>query len=385
MIKVTNKSDCSGCTACMMVCGHGAITMCRDALGFAYPQVDTSSCVDCGLCEKVCPCYGDKDKVTNLAGQIAFAARHKNIKEVETSRSGAAFIALSDKIIEQGGAVYGAAFDAEFRVVHKRAMTKEARDEFKGSKYVQSDLGNVYAMVKADLQKGMKVLFSGTPCQTAGLNAFVGNRFRNNLFLVDFVCHGVASPFVWKDYLAYLCGKENDIIKSVNFRDKKIFGWSGLHKESFEFKRKGIKTYNYTFYNPCLLRSSCYACHFANLLRPSDITMGDLWGWQNVAPDFNTDDKGVSLVLCNSVKGLELFRAAESSMKTAAIDLANCMQHNLKAPTPIPSNREDFESDYSAHGFKYVMRKYGDIGMAFHFRRVLRLIRRIITKNHIGK
>ena len=385
MITVNNPSDCSGCTACMMVCNHKAISMQYDTLGFLYPHVDSERCVGCGLCEKVCSFSDEYDRSKNLESPIAFAARHKNEKEIETSRSGAAFVALSNIIIEQGGVVYGASFDHDFRVVHKRAITKKARDEFKGSKYAQSELGHIFCLVKADLQNGLKVMFSGTPCQTAGLNAFVGEKLRGNLFLVDVICHGVASPFVWADYLSYLCEKEGDAIKSVNFRDKRIFGWSGLHKESFEFEHKGIKTYNYTFYNPCLLRKSCNDCHFANLIRPSDITLGDLWGWEIVAPNFNPDDKGVSLVLCNSNKGIELFSEAENEMETAEIELAKCLQQNLKVPTPIAPHRNDFENDYYTHGFRYVMKKYGGIGLSFHYKRVLRSIKRIIYWHYYSK
>ena len=380
MIVVTVPSACSGCTACMSVCAHHAIEMKPDALGFKFPVVDTGRCVGCGLCDSVCPFNENYDSSLNLSAPVAFAARHRNLEEVATSRSGAVFIALSEKILQDGGAVYGAALSANFTVEHKRAVARRELDRFKGSKYVQSDLGTVFSQVKSDLRAGMKVLFSGTPCQTAGLAAFVGGRYRDSLYLVDIICHGVASPAVWNDYLEYLKKKENDRILSVNFRDKNIFGWSGLHKESFVFERKGTKTYAYTFYNPYMLRRSCNNCHFANLRRPSDITLGDLWGWTNVAPEFNKDDKGVSLVICNTAKGLNLYGSVSDALYSKRIDLRKCMQHNLAAPTPEDPRREAFERDYEMYGFRYVMKKYGDIGLARQVKRGIRFVGRMCNK-----
>lgn len=240
MINKINPADCCGCTACASICVHDAISMEPDALGFLYPKVNESRCVDCGLCEKVCQFNDNYDRSLNLQQPIAYAARHKDIDEVMKSRSGAAFVAISDYIIEQGGVVYGAGYKDHFRVAHKRATTKEERNEFRGSKYVQSDLTGVFRQVKEDLKSGLTVLFSGTPCQTAGLNAYVGKKLRENLVLVDIVCHGVPGPFIWRDYIAYLEKKQGDEIVVVNFRDKELFGWK-THKESYIFKMGGTK------------------------------------------------------------------------------------------------------------------------------------------------
>ncbi len=240
MIHINNKADCCGCTACASVCSHEAITMKPDALGFLYPEVDEDKCVGCGLCDKVCAFNDNYDKSLNLPQPDAYAARHKDMGEVMTSRSGAAFIAISDRILEKGGVVYGAGYTDHFRVTHKRATTKEERDEFKGSKYVQTDLRGVFKQVKKDLKEGMLVLFSGTPCQTSGLASYVGKRLRENLFLVDIVCHGVPGPYLWRDYIAYLEKKEGSEICWVNFRDKQEFGWRA-HKETFKFVKGGVK------------------------------------------------------------------------------------------------------------------------------------------------
>ena len=238
MIRITDKAKCCGCTACASICPHDAISMQPDALGFLYPVVDESKCTDCGLCEKVCAFHENYDKSQNLPEPLAYAARHKDMREVETSRSGAAFIALSDWVLRLGGVVYGAGYADHFRVVHKRATSREERDEFKGSKYVQSDLNTVFRQVKKDLKDGLTVLFSGTPCQTSGLASYVGKRLRENLYLVDIVCHGVPGPYLWRDYLAYLEKKQGSRICWVNFRDKQEYGWAA-HRETFKFVNRG--------------------------------------------------------------------------------------------------------------------------------------------------
>lgn len=227
-------TNCSGCTACASVCAFNAIEMKPDALGFLYPIVDLKRCRNCGACERVCAFNDHYDDRLNLEKPIAFGARHKDINEIEKSRSGAAFVAISDYVLSFGGVVYGAGFTDHFRVVHKRAITKHERDEFRGSKYVQSDLTGVFRDVKKDLQKGKFVLFTGTPCQTAGLNSYVGDRLRRNLLLVDIICHGVPSPFIWRDYLDYLERKYKRKIIRVDFRDKRQFGWAA-HYETFVF------------------------------------------------------------------------------------------------------------------------------------------------------
>lgn len=234
MIRIEDPSDCCGCTACASVCKHEAIRMEPDALGFLYPRVDETKCVECGLCEKVCAFNENYDRSLNLPKPEAYAARHKDMNEIMRSRSGAAFVAISDYVLEQGGVVYGAGYKDHFRVAHKRAITKEERDEFRGSKYVQSDLTGVFKQVQQDLKEGLIVLFSGTPCQTAGLNSYIGKKLRERLILVDIVCHGVPGPLVWRDYLAYLEKKQGDVISVVNFRDKEEFGWKA-HRETFKF------------------------------------------------------------------------------------------------------------------------------------------------------
>lgn len=386
-----NKIDCCGCTACASVCSHDAITMRPDAMGFLYPVVDTGKCVDCGLCEKICAFNNHYDTSLNLTVPLAYAARHKDVEEILRSQSGGAFAAISDYVLENGGVVYGTGYAEHFRVIHKRATTKEQRDEFRGSKYVQSDLRDIFKQVNQDLKNGLHVLFSGTPCQTAGLNSYINQKFRNNLILVDIVCHGVPSPYIWRDYLSYIEKRHGDKIVKVNFRDKILFGWAS-HHESFKFSNgeleKKHKTYTFLFYRHVMLRPSCGKCYFANTKRPSDLTLADFWGWEKSVPGFNNDYKGCSLVLANTKKGKDLFEAVRKRMNIIPVQLDKAMQPNLMHPSILDPHSGTFAEDYAKKGIEYVMKKYGDISWKYKLttlyleilRKIENRIKRLISR-----
>lgn len=367
MIQIKDKADCCGCTACASICPKDAITMEPDTLGFKYPKVDLDKCIDCGLCEKVCAFNDNYDKSLNLKEPEIYAARHKDIHEIETSRSGAAFIAISDYILENGGIVYGVGYKDHFRVAHKRATTKEERNEFKGSKYVQSDLDGIFRQVKEDLKQGNTVLFSGTPCQTAGLNSYIGKKFRENLVLVDIVCHGVPSPYIWRDYLAYIEEKYKNEVVKVDFRDKSRIGWSG-HIESFIFnngRKVESRIYTDLFYKHIMLRPSCSKCHFTNYIRPSDFTIADYWGWEKISKDFNIDNKGCSLLFINTIKGQILLNKISNNLFLLKSDKEKSVQPNLESPSVLDKRNTDFKIDFQRRGFKYVTKKYGNIGWRY--------------------
>lgn len=377
-IKLFNKKeDCCGCSACANICPKGAITMEADGLGFLYPKIDEAKCIKCGLCKKVCSFNSNYDRSLNLNEPEVYAVRHKDLKEIVTSRSGAVFIALSDWVLNKNGIIYGAGYTGHFRVVHKRAVTKIERDEFKGSKYVQSDLNTVFKQVKNDLENNQYVMFSGTPCQTAGLRAFLKLTGVNidKLFLIDIVCHGVPSPYFWRDYIDYIERKNKQKVIEVNFRDKTKFGWTA-HKESFKLE----DTYTYTFYQHIMFRRSCGVCHFTNLKRPSDITIGDFWGWQKVNPEFNADDKGVSLILLNTEKGIKLFQLIKQEINFIKTDTEHCMQPNLQHPSVIHPKRDEFEKDYIKYGFVYVAKKYGNLGWKY---KVLDSLRKVKNESKV--
>ena len=330
-----------------------------DSLGFLYPVVDESKCKNCGLCEKVCAFNDNYDTSLNLPEPTAYGARQKNLDEVMKSRSGAVFAALSDYVVGKSGVVYGVGYTEHFRVIHKRATTKAECDEFRGSKYVQSDINGTFRQVKKDLKDGLTVLFSGTPCQTSGLNSFVGEKLRDGLILVDLVCHGVPSPYIWRDYIAYLEKQQGFPVIWANFRDKTQFGWRD-HKETFRFLNgRSISSiwYTKTFYNDIINRHSCSNCHFCNTHRPSDITIADFWGWEKIGSAINQDNKGVNLVLINTEKGREIFAMIKNRLEVVEATPDAYMQPNLKRPTPMHRERVRLEKDYQKHGFEYVYNK----------------------------
>ncbi|MFI3331334.1 MAG: Coenzyme F420 hydrogenase/dehydrogenase, beta subunit C-terminal domain [Rikenellaceae bacterium] len=359
MINITDKKDCCSCSACKSICPSKAIEMRADALGFLYPVVDKNKCTECGLCERVCEFSPNYNKSENLDSPLAYALRHKDPEQIKTSRSGAAFIAFSDYILAQGGIVYGVGYDENFRAIHKRATTKSERDEFKGSKYVQSDANGCFTQIKQDLKDGKKVLFSGTPCQVAGLKSYIGKNLRPNLYLMDIICHGVPGPFVWRDFLAYNQQKYNKKITGVEFRDKQKHSWAS-HVERLDFgdKHKFSTIYRNLFYSHLTLAHACGVCHFANTTRPSDVTLGDYWGYERTDPEFAKDNKGCSLIFCNTQKGEEWFSLIKDQVNFLPAKLENCLQTNLKRPSKINPQREKFEKDYCAKGFKFVKNKY---------------------------
>ena len=376
MISITDPRNCCGCTACQSICPHDAISMKPDNLGFLYPVVDKNKCTNCNLCSKVCSFNKDypKNKVDVVE---AYAVRHKDISEIENSRSGAMFVAITDYIIDNGGIVYGAGYKGHFVVTHKRATSKKERDEFRGSKYVQSELNGIFRSVKNDLKAGLLVCFSGTPCQTSGLRSYLKTTRTDStkLITVDIVCHGVPSPYIWRDYLKWTEKRHRGIADTVSFRDKQEFGWAA-HKESFTINGKKIfnTTFTELFYKEIMPRHSCHICHYTNTTRPSDITIADFWGWEKVDVNFNKDDKGVSLVLINSTKGKEFFDKIKESIDYIKTELNLALQPNLQQPSTVSPQRMNFERDYKLKGFKYVLRKYNQVNKA---RKIKELIRKI--------
>lgn len=372
-----DKSKCCACTACKNICPKQAIEMFSDEKGFLYPKIDEDRCIKCGLCEKVC-FYNTGYKILDdhLNKIETYAIKHKDLNIRMASQSGGAFTILSDEILKHQGVVYGVECGQNFKVCYKRAETKTQRDKFRGSKYVQSEVGDIFNQVKNDLENGKKVLFSGTPCHIAGLVKFIENKNIQNLFLVDIICHGVPSPKVFNDYLKFLENRYEGNIESFNFRNK-IFGWKSCI-ESFKVNKK---VYNKNIYanlfNSCLaFRESCYNCKFTNLNRPSDITIADCWGIEKNKPDMN-DNKGVSLVIVNTEKGKLLQGKVLSKLEYCIININDYLQPRLKEPNKRSEKVDIFWDDYLNNGFNYIVKKYGTITF---FDRVKRKIKHILLK-----
>lgn len=373
-----DKYNCCGCTLCSFICPKNAIKMFPDALGFLYPKVDDALCVDCGLCVNFCSFRSEYKIEDALPELLVYGGRHKNDDEIVKSQSGAAFVALSDYILLKGGVVYGAGYKDHFRVVHKRADNVKDRDEFRGSKYVQSDISGIFGQIKEDLDNNHLVMFSGTPCQTSAVGSYLSkHRYRNNLFLMDLVCHGTSGPFLWRDYLEFLERKQGLKITHLKFRDKRYNGWHS-NKESFTFANSQTYTYAYTFYSQLNLRYSCSNCPFTNLRRPSDITVGDFWGVEKTkASQLGEDNKGCSLFIINTKKGVDWFNQISDSLLYVRVGLGDITQPQLLHPTKFNKKRDLLEKDYIKYGFPYVRRKYGNVGVNIVINKIKSILSRI--------
>lgn len=303
MISIKQKEKCNGCSACFNICPKRAITMQSDMEGFLYPYVDKEKCINCDLCIKVCPIEKDNKNIVNNIEAIACKNKKENIRK--ESSSGGVFTALCEEVISKNGVVFGAAYDDKLNVHHCYVETIEDCSKFRGSKYVQSKIGETFKEVKEFLLQDKMVLFSGTPCQIAGLYSYLGREY-DNLILVDIACHGVPSPLVFKKYLESLENKNGSKVNNISFRDKKT-GWKRYSfKVSYNDKTTSEIAYDNIymkgFLSDIYLRPSCYECKFKKPITYADLTLADYWGIDNIHPEFD-DDKGTSLVLINTFKG----------------------------------------------------------------------------------
>ena len=336
-----------------------ALSLESDEEGFLYPKVDESRCIRCGRCDRFCS-FLPVPRREREALPKAYAVKHREEPVRLKSRSGGAFVAFSDVVLREGGVVYGAAMDEDGTVRHIRAETPGDRDRMKDAKYVQSDLRGVFRQVTEDLSAGRAVLFSGTPCQAAGLKELLKAEgiASDRLVVCDLVCHGAPSPKLWKDYLDYIRGKYRATVQKAVFRDKSL-GWD-THCESFILSSgKKVISRDYTdlFYAHLMFRPSCSNCRFANVNRVSDITLGDFWGVERVDRNFD-DNKGVSLVLVSSPKGEALFESATAQLETIACDVRRCIQPTLVRPSAPSPRREEFWECYRKNGFAQTLRKF---------------------------
>lgn len=357
------KEECSGCTACENICPKQAITMVADEKGFCYPQIDAIKCINCGMCEKVCP-Y-NCDLLQKGFTQKYYGVQHRDADVVYKSSSGGFFSALSDVVLASGGVIYGASFDEAFVVRHACAVDKKERDKFLGSKYVQSDMTGILKALLQDLEEGKTVLFTGTPCQAAGVSSYIRKK-RNSLdglLLCDFICHGATSPSVWKAYIKFLSEKYEGGLISYQFRGKKQ-GWHQWYpiikgknndlSETYRKKDSYILLYQTCFTN----RESCYACKYTSYARVTDITMADFWNIGKIAPEMD-DNKGTSEVLVNSEKGMEWFEKCKDSIRYVECSKQDVWQPHLEYPEAMPPKRAEFWKDFLEQDFENVISKYG--------------------------
>lgn len=331
MIDISEKDKCSGCYACAAVCPKNCINMVSDNEGFWYPKIDNDACVRCGLCERVCPII-NKWSSDNQQRPTAIAAINKNTEVRLNSSSGGIFSILAEWVLSKNGVVFGAAFDDSFQEVHHIFIENISDvDRLRGSKYVQSRIGDTYKEVKRFLTSGRLVLFTGTPCQIAGLYSFLGKDYED-LYTQDIICHGVPSPLVWRKYLHERESKAASKTKRMSFRHKK-YGWKTF-AVLFEFSNNStyIKTlqedsFMRAFLSNACLRPSCYSCSFKTVNRQADITLADFWGVHRVMP-YMDDNKGTSIVLVHSKKGGLLLEYVTDELKYADLRIETIVKYN---------------------------------------------------------
>lgn len=311
-----------------------------------------------------------------------YAVKHKDESVRAVSRSGGIFTALSDLILESGGVIYGCVLSKDFEAIHVKADSVELRNLMRGSKYIQSELGDTYKSIKRDLDAGRDVFFSGTSCQVAGLRSFLSRDYEN-LICTDIVCHGAPSKKVWLQYLKWQEKRNGKKVVAVDFRDKENFGWRAYIETLImdDGNKVSSEVFKNLFYGHTVLRPSCYECPYKDVMHPGDITIADYWGIEKAAPEFD-DDKGVSLVLVNNDKGESLFEKCKGKMIWKATKIEDSMQPPLKAPFPNPKNRESFWNDFQKENFEIVARRYGGYGcinsVKKHVRGLIRRIAKII-------
>lgn len=345
MINIKDKQQCCGCGACVQKCPKQSISLHEDNEGFLYPNVDTETCIDCGLCEKVCPVQNPYETREPLQ---VLAAINKDEKIRMESSSGGIFTLLAEPIIREGGVVFGARFDDEWQVTLAYTDTIEGLAAFRGSKYVQARTEETYKQCEQFLKDGRKVLFTGTPCQIAGLHHYLRKEY-DNLTTCDFVCHGVPSPKVWRMYLKEVIDGANKVITDIKFRNKDN-GWKLFNfKLSYDSNNKTTilsssfneNMYMRAFLSDMILRPSCYDCKAKQGRSLSDISIADFWGVNKTHPEMD-DDKGTGLVIVNTEKGINSLDLTLTFYKKA--DIAEAVPYNggLKVSTPSHRNRGKF-------------------------------------------
>ena len=329
LYEIAGKRSCTGCGACVCVCPVGCIQMVENKEGFFYPVIDHTQCIGCKKCYKVCPNEpeDDEDVVAVLAGY----SHNRDIRL--TSSSGGVFTHLAEEVLKRNGVVFGVAMQKSQAVICAVENIEEI-PKLRGSKYVQSRVGNAYRQVEKYLKEGRLVLFSGTPCQIAGLYRVLKKEYMR-LITVDFVCHGISSPQVLEKYLKERGNGKR--ISEIVFRDK-TEGWNKFSMkikwEDHTVSRASMEEdlYLQSFLKNLNLRSSCFSCKFRKIHRRSDITLGDLWGADEVVNGW-TEDLGYSLILIQSKKGKELLESIKEKIVAVPVELSQVMLHNASLTT----------------------------------------------------
>lgn len=345
--------NCVGCRSCEQTCPVDCISMILNSEGFLYPSIDEEKCIECGKCLKNCPVHNEK--VYRNKPKETWAWHNKCHEDIMRSASGGASDVAAKAIIEKNGVVFGAAYDENLDVKHIEICEEKYRYKIQSSKYVQSDINDSYSKAKGYLEKNVVVLFTGTPCQIAGLYSYLGKDYPN-LYTIDLVCHGVPSPLFFRKYIEYQNKKNKEPIISYNFRSKDKRGWGTQYllktKTKTKTKTLALDKYGKHFMDGDCYRECCYKCDYANINRVADITVGDFWGILKNHPEFYYED-GVSSVFINTEKGEKLFNHMKkyADVKLVTLEDGLIKQGNLVQPSSRPFSRDTFYKNINKEDF----------------------------------
>lgn len=363
------EKSCFGCGACEQICSRRAIRMCPDTEGFRFPRIDLDLCVECHLCVQVCPALPEnRDRTLNLPRKV-YAARNKDPKMLMHSTSGAVFPLFARAMLAQGGSVYGCAWIGDgLEAAHIRVDHEQDMHRLSQSKYVQSSTEETFRAVQFDLKRKLPVLFSGTPCQIAGLRLFLRQEYAE-LLTIDLLCHGVPSPAMFSTYAAGLACREKGPIADFKFRDKQSSGFRAyvsyrLPNGKRRFLLAGLEPYLFGFYREFFSRESCYRCPFQQFRRTGDVTLGDYWGLEHHHPELAEWSRyGASLCLINTLNGLRWMSVLETSAELAESTIEYAASKNPALDTPPASHhrpelRGKIYRELQEHGFDWIAVRY---------------------------
>ena len=407
MIELCKPEDCTGCMACGNACRHGAIEFVQNEEGFLHPKINVEKCVECKMCVRACPILTPCSPAGTQEDKQVFAAWAKDEEIRMESSSGGVFSVLAKNMLSGGGIVFGAAFDENFKLRHIGIEDEKSLEKLRGSKYVQSEIGDAFVRVERFLKSGRNVLFSGTPCQIAGLRMFLRKSYEN-LLTIDIVCHGVPSPLVFQSYKTWLELQLGRPLGAYKFRDKR-WSWKNFntkasplggrklqheslfanndresdnaenlssnfshtkgkfqHESPLKAERDGTLLGTWQedpwmrgFLREYFLREGCHSCRYTNTDRPADITLADYWGYRSRI-GFRDDDKGISMVMLNSLKGREAFERIKLGLVFCETPIVEAVRGNPAlsrcfAPSPL---RAVFWEDFKAGGYAGTLKKY---------------------------
>ena len=372
MIKITDPKRCCGCSACETICPKHCISMIPDAQGFEYPQVNLDLCIDCHLCERTCPEL-QIERSDKIIGAYAFTNNDNDV--LLTSSSGGFFYKLAEHVLNSGGVVFGASFDENFNVKHIKISQCSDISKLQGSKYVQSNLHGIYREISHSLKQGKLVLFTGTPCQIAGLESFL-NRSYDNLIKLSIACHGVPSEKIWQLWLKGKFKGKYDTISSINFRFKNPSWENYSMRVEFQNNKYCIipgnkNSFMKAYLDNLLMRPSCTSCQF-KINSTADITMADFWGIMAVDPKLYNKN-GVSLIVSHSAKGQEILGLLGLTNNVVDYNEALKYNHSLVDSTILNADSQGFYAVEDSKKYSYIERKYNK--SIFE-----RIIRRILHK-----